>query len=185
MNARAVNAAAGVIHAAMKTRQTAAGIAMAVEVAGLLMSPETAAELARLRAGAVPLADDGFAEIRARAEAATEGPWCTDDWEIYQGAEYMPGLSRWVGETCRGHVDGFPQDRADAAFIAAARSDVPALLAEVDRLRAERHSTNEALDDAVKAIAEKGARVAELEQQLAAAIESPLAVAARGGERRG
>lgn len=50
MNARSVNALAGVIHAAMRTHQTAAGIAVAVEAAGLLMSPETAAELARLRA---------------------------------------------------------------------------------------------------------------------------------------
>lgn len=50
MNARSVNALAGVIHAAMQTHQTAAGIAVAVEAAGLLMSPETAAELAQLRA---------------------------------------------------------------------------------------------------------------------------------------
>ncbi|WP_327246588.1 hypothetical protein [Streptomyces sp. NBC_01320] len=47
MNARRVSAASGVIHAAQKTRQTAAGIAMALEAAGLLQS---AAELAELRA---------------------------------------------------------------------------------------------------------------------------------------
>ena len=50
MNARRVTAASGVIHAAQKTRQTAAGIAMALEAAGLLQSPESAAELAELRA---------------------------------------------------------------------------------------------------------------------------------------
>ncbi|TLQ45792.1 hypothetical protein [Streptomyces marianii] len=50
MNARRVNAAAGVIFAAMKTRQTAAGIAAALEAAQLLQSPETADELQRLRA---------------------------------------------------------------------------------------------------------------------------------------
>lgn len=49
MNARAVNALAGVIHAAMRTHRTAAGIAAAVDAAGMLMSPETAKELARLR----------------------------------------------------------------------------------------------------------------------------------------
>ncbi|KUH38423.1 MULTISPECIES: hypothetical protein [Streptomyces] len=44
MNARRVTAAAGVVHAAMQSRQTAAGIAAALEAACLLQSPETAAE---------------------------------------------------------------------------------------------------------------------------------------------
>jgi hypothetical protein len=44
MNARRVRAAEGVVFAAMKTRQTAAGIAAALEAACLLQSPETAAE---------------------------------------------------------------------------------------------------------------------------------------------
>ena len=73
--------------------------------------------------------------IQARADAATPGPWCTDSWEIYQGTEYVAG-AEWIGETCRGRVDGLAQDRADAEFVAAARTDVPALLAEVRRLRA-------------------------------------------------
>lgn len=47
MNARAINSAAGVVLAAMKQRQTAAGIAAALDAAGLLMSPETAAEIAK------------------------------------------------------------------------------------------------------------------------------------------
>lgn len=78
-----------------------------------------------------------LADITARADAATPGPWCTDDWEIYQGAEYEPGLSMWIGETCRGATT-LEQDRADAEFVAAARSDVPALLAEVRRLKGQR-----------------------------------------------
>lgn len=49
MNARLVNSAAGVVNAALTQNRTAAGIAMALESAGLLMGPETAAELARLR----------------------------------------------------------------------------------------------------------------------------------------
>lgn len=49
MNARRVNAAAGVILAAQKTRQTAAGIAMVLEAACLLQSPESAAEVQQLR----------------------------------------------------------------------------------------------------------------------------------------
>lgn len=76
-----------------------------------------------------------LAHIEARANAATEGPWCTDAWEIYQGTEYQPGLSMWIGETCRG-TSTPEQDQADAAFVAAARTDVPALIAEVRRLQA-------------------------------------------------
>ncbi|MDX3637344.1 hypothetical protein PV728_45590 [Streptomyces europaeiscabiei] len=79
-----------------------------------------------------PLGAERLAEIEARADAATAGPWCTDAWEIYQGVEYVPGISFWIGETCRGTSE-LGQDRADAAFVAAARSDVPALVAEVRR----------------------------------------------------
>ncbi|MEE1818007.1 hypothetical protein PUR59_23670 [Streptomyces sp. SP18ES09] len=104
-------------------------------------------------------------EILDRANTATKGPWCTDSWEIYQGTEYVPGISFWIGETCRGTSD-LEQDRADAAFVAAARTDVPELVAEVQRLRAERHSTNEALDDAVKALRVQQDRIAELEARL-------------------
>lgn len=86
-------------------------------------------------AGAVPLSLEREAEIRARAAAATPGPWCTDGWEIHQGTEFEPG-AEWIGETCRGPVEEMPQSEANAAFVAGAREDVPVLLAEVDRLRA-------------------------------------------------
>lgn len=80
------------------------------------------------------LGPDQLAAIATRAEAATPGPWCTDHtWDIYQGAEYVPGVSRWIGEMRR---DVANEPFADAEFIAHARQDVPALLAEVDRLRA-------------------------------------------------
>ncbi|MFZ4264468.1 hypothetical protein [Streptomyces arboris] len=49
MNAKRVSAAAGVVLAAQKRRQTPAGIAAALEAAGLLQSPESAAELVRWR----------------------------------------------------------------------------------------------------------------------------------------
>jgi hypothetical protein len=83
-----------------------------------------------------PLTEQQLDDIEARAAAATPGPWCTDSWEIYQGTEYLPGISLWIGETCRG-TSTPEQDRNDAAFVAAARTDVPALLAEIRRLRAE------------------------------------------------
>lgn len=78
-----------------------------------------------------PLSPERLAGIRARVEAASPGPWCTDESEIYQGTEYIAG-AEWIGDTCRTYGDG---GRADAQFIAAARTDVPDLLAEVARLQ--------------------------------------------------
>jgi hypothetical protein len=75
-------------------------------------------------------------EIEARAAAATPGPWTTDGWEIYQGTGAgIPDLMKWVGETCR--ADDYDGSRNDAAFIAHARTDVPAMTAEIRRLRAQ------------------------------------------------
>lgn len=71
-----------------------------------------------------------LAEIRARAEAATEGPWTwasrmtvdTDAWAVFDPQD-RPLAS---------NHDGWSPD---AIFIAHARTDIPALLAEVERLR--------------------------------------------------
>ncbi|MDX2513905.1 hypothetical protein PV355_01820 [Streptomyces stelliscabiei] len=117
--------------------------------------------------GPEPLSAERLAGIEARADAATAGPWCTDAWEIYQGTEYVPGISFWIGETCRGTSE-LGQDRADAAFVAAARSDVPVLVAEVRRqaariaeLEAERlRVRTEAIADVggfLEEVGEKGA----------------------------
>lgn len=64
-------------------------------------------------------------EIRARVAKAIEGPWEADGWEVYGPAH------RWVAETH--DPDNVEQCEADASFIAAARTDVPALLEEIDR----------------------------------------------------
>ena len=77
-----------------------------------------------------PLSEQQLAEIRAREAAATKGPWRTED--------DTKDLNRWVlseDSTLAigfGYVGNRTQD--DAAFIAHARQDVPALLAEVERL---------------------------------------------------
>jgi hypothetical protein len=82
-----------------------------------------------------PLTLQQLDEIQARAQAATPGPWTTDGWEIYQGAEEdSPNLLTWVGETCR--ADDYDGSRRDAEFIAHARTDVPALLDELKQARA-------------------------------------------------
>lgn len=117
-----------------------------------------------------PLSVERLDAIAARAEAATAGPWCTDSWEIYQGAEYEPGLSLWVGETCRG-TSSPEQDCADAEFVAAARADVPALVAEVRRLLAERRATNEALSEAAEALREKEKQASIVAEFVAARAE--------------
>ncbi|MDE2103783.1 MAG: ead/Ea22-like family protein [Patescibacteria group bacterium] len=90
--------------------------------------------------------------IRERAEKATPGAWVRD--MSYQHptkvrAASKPYSDTWICDAVHRadcSVDGF----ANATFIAAARTDVPALCDEVDRLRAELA----AKDDAVKALVE-------------------------------
>ena len=68
--------------------------------------------------------------IRARADAATDGPW-----EVSRGEDYRDGLpTRYVRFGPNSDSTVIDRDE-DAAFIAAARTDVGALLAEVERLR--------------------------------------------------
>ena len=74
-------------------------------------------------------------EIEARANAATPGPW---EWHPYMGSGATlakpnhPFHELNILKT----TDDWPPVAADAEFIAAARTDVPALLAEVRRLQA-------------------------------------------------
>ena len=95
-----------------------------------------------------------LAAIRAREAAATKGPWgyfAVDDYADVAADYQRTGRGSY---SCRQHVarletenvfdahDDWDDDRAaeqtraDAAFMAHAHEDVPALLAEVDRLRA-------------------------------------------------
>lgn len=89
-----------------------------------------------------PLTEERLLTIKVRAEAATPGPWRVKC-EILEADECgnataeMPYVSTEDKAICvlygRGHDDANAHE--DAAFIAAAREDVPALLAEVERLR--------------------------------------------------
>ena len=69
-----------------------------------------------------------LAEIRARAEAATEGPWWT--------TRNLRPATIFSGEGSD-YNDAVADDAepADATFIAHARTDVPELVAEIERLR--------------------------------------------------
>jgi hypothetical protein len=74
-------------------------------------------------------------EIRARAEAATEGPWYHGgdtrvSQQMFEPHELIVSPTYPIIEFQSGE-----QGVADAEFAAHAREDIPALLAEVERLR--------------------------------------------------
>lgn len=72
--------------------------------------------------------------IRARADAATEGPWTG----IERGNSVVSrGVATvaYDGQPRKNVCSGISPKSSDAAFIAAARTDVPALCDEVERLQ--------------------------------------------------
>jgi hypothetical protein len=75
--------------------------------------------------------------IEARAEAATKGPW--DVFEHYCGSctvAQMRSCDKLICVNAHEHgLKPYLSDAANAVFIAAARTDVPALCAEVRRLQ--------------------------------------------------
>lgn len=72
-----------------------------------------------------------LAEIKARCDAATPGPWYADGWAAWDDLE-----NTFVELSDFG---------ADAKFIAHARTDIPALVAEVERLQNENKHLKEEL----------------------------------------
>lgn len=81
---------------------------------------------------------DELAAMRARCEAATEGPW-----EVLSGYEVRSPH----GHICE--VRDLPRRgtwMTNAAFVAAARTDLPAALDEIDALRAERDTERAAAE---------------------------------------
>lgn len=89
------------------------------------------------------LTDERLAAIRERESKATEGPWCFERWEF--GGEIIceyGSLGIEVGKPGLRERDvRSPYDEdlriADFEFLASARTDIPDLLREVERLRAE------------------------------------------------
>ena len=86
------------------------------------------------------MTDEELREIEARADAASVGPWRTN----YELGGQPPDWNGWVWRD-DGTWNGYgtelelicgSQTDANATFIAHAREDVPALVAEVRRLRA-------------------------------------------------
>lgn len=100
----------------------------------------------------MPMTEEQLLAIKERAEAATPGPWVFERPYGMVLLNYTPKEPRicessYLGSLANRLVCDMRSDwrytykdkdepRANAVFIAHAREDVPALLAEVDRLRA-------------------------------------------------
>ncbi|PPG34494.1 hypothetical protein [Rathayibacter sp. AY2B9] len=77
--------------------------------------------------------------IEARAAAATVGPWATFNRFHIEA----PSVDRNVTQAAEWESSGIEREE-DAEFIAHARTDIPALIAEVRRLREEKTAHEEA-----------------------------------------
>lgn len=77
--------------------------------------------------------------IRERAEKATEGPWNWDGDFTYTKRGMLEPLI-WESE-----YKGIGVEETDADFIAHSREDIPALLAEVERLQKQNEEYERAL----------------------------------------
>jgi hypothetical protein len=128
VNAKRVNAVANVICRSMENgRKTPAGWAMDLESAQLLQSPETAAEMKQLR-------DDITGACLARWEEEQENARLRLAWQSARrrAQAYGEGILRHVADR------DYWKEQCRQAQV------------RVAELEAERHVTNEALDDAVQ-----------------------------------
>jgi hypothetical protein len=101
------------------------------------------------------MTEERLAEIRARVEAATPGPWTVQEPAWHRGngpykTAITAGKNRTVANALTNgkptfqcdpngiaHTTRMPEPCADGIFIAAARTDIPELLDEITRLRTE------------------------------------------------
>lgn len=95
------------------------------------------------------MTDEQLAELEALAEKATEGPWVWyNDDNMYGEGGPRKENRFWPEAIIQTDSGYYGPNEKDRAFIAAARTAVPALIAEVERLRAvaaERAAAVEAL----------------------------------------
>jgi beta-galactosidase GanA len=93
--------------------------------------------------------------IRARAEAATSGPW---ERVGYDNDPYLSCTWRIAGPTY--YNLAVNANKADAEFIAAARQDIPRLLDEVERLRSVLEREREAANNLLSKLSSWGYKTA-------------------------
>ena len=101
-----------------------------------------------------PMTEERIAEIRGREKAATQGPWEAgkDDFtkniiEAVKDRGTIIVQRRDDPNMFWNSIIPLKQTFSDADFIAHAREDIPALLDEVERLRAENEVLEKALED--------------------------------------
>ena len=85
----------------------------------------------------IKLSDERLREIRERCEAATPRPWQAFYKRKYNEYHVSVPAGDGTGMSIAMFPDGCPTGEPDAEFIAHSRTDVPALLAEVERLKGE------------------------------------------------
>ena len=78
-----------------------------------------------------PMPQEQLNAIRGRVTAATHGPWCH-----WSGRDQRDNCVKSDSREDMHTVADVIPEADDAQFIAHARTDIPALLAEVERLRA-------------------------------------------------
>jgi hypothetical protein len=76
---------------------------------------------------------DRLAGIEARLHAATEGPWAVEDDDGFGYKVYLDDHGFGTAYICEEIHQGDDVGKADAEFIAAARTDMAALLKAVQR----------------------------------------------------
>lgn len=135
-----------------------------------------------------PITDERLAEMRRQAEAAARGPWFV----MQPGApNLMMGV--WAddgdlvafvhGMQARADAGEFASEYDNATFIAHAREDVPDLLAELDRLRAELAASHAREVAHNRPIATVRVEVADLEPVKQAMEEARQAIVALTAQR--
>jgi hypothetical protein len=88
------------------------------------------------------MSDDVVVRAKAALEGVPDAPWEAQDWDSHANGDRGCGILAGIGMHQRGiaytglyHWNPPEEAEATAAFIVAARSLVPALVAEVERLR--------------------------------------------------
>lgn len=134
------------------------------------------------RPGATRPTPEQAAEIEALTAAATAGPWAVDTaYGLFvedAGGAPIADLN-WAASTEAERE----RARADAEFIAAARTAVPALLAEMDALTAEQHRTRELLRQ-IRLIAASGRWTAD-PRDISGSLTRIVELIDQSGDHRG
>lgn len=137
------------------------------------------------------IADERLDELQRLADAATPGPWETDGGAVVETADpivdtpYGPSAAD-VYEVLHYGEDGAKHHCPTAKFIAAARTAIPYLLAEVRRLQAEVHELTDPRYSRVsnERLQENHDAMLELQAENAALREALRPFAAEGGAWR-